>query len=287
MVARVPIIEQCAVSSRREGDFMIEDLATYLQRNKNLVFPHRHNFYHFLLFTKGGGKHSIDFESYEVVPWQIYFMSPGQIHTWSFEGAIEGFVVNFDSDFFKTFLLRPDHIHQFSFFSGLVRDSVFVVKEELREAIIDVFSRLQQNVQDLAFVRVALLYLFHLLEGSRDHVQTFGQNIYNNTLLRNFLHLIELNYKKLRLPKEYAALLYITPNHLNALCKETLGVSAGEMIRGRILLEAKRLLVIRDYSVAEIAYALNFSDNSYFTKFFKKGEGVTPEEFRKQINDGK
>jgi AraC-like DNA-binding protein len=75
--------------------------------------------------------------------------------------------------------------------------------------------------------------------------------------------------------------LYITPNHLNALSKEQLGISAGELIRNRIILEAKRLLAIKDYSIAEIAYELSFADNSYFTKFFKKIEGVTPEEFRK------
>ena len=84
------------------------------------------------------------------------------------------------------------------------------------------------------------------------------------------------------MPKDYASLLYITPNHLNALCKELLGESAGELIRKRIILEAKRLLVIKDYSIAEVAYELNFNDNSYFTKFFKKIEGMTPEDFRKK-----
>ena len=77
--------------------------------------------------------------------------------------------------------------------------------------------------------------------------------------------------------------MYITPNHLNSLCKEFLGHSAGEIIRDRVILEAKRLLVIKDYSVSEIAYDLNFNDNSYFTKFFKKAVGITPEEFRKNI----
>ena len=131
------------------------------------------------------------------------------------------------------------------------------------------------------FVTSTLLYLFNLLNQQRVPSLSVESNAYNHTLLRNFLNLIEANFKSLRLPKEYAALLYITPNHLNALCKELLGQSAGEIIRDRVILEAKRLLVIKDYSVAEIAYDLNFNDNSYFTKFFKKVVGVTPEEFRK------
>jgi len=55
------------------------------------------------------------------------------------------------------------------------------------------------------------------------------------------------------------------------------------LIRNRILLEAKRLLVNQDMSITEISNELNFNDNSYFTKFFKKQTGITPEEFRRNI----
>jgi AraC-like DNA-binding protein len=48
------------------------------------------------------------------------------------------------------------------------------------------------------------------------------------------------------------------------------------------LLEAKRLLVNLDLNIAEIADRLNFNDNSYFTKFFKKYTALTPEEFRRK-----
>ncbi|MCY4780961.1 helix-turn-helix transcriptional regulator [Sphingobacterium sp. UT-1RO-CII-1] len=288
MVLKVPVIEQCAVSNNLKGEVMLEDLSGYLQRNKSLIFPHRHNFYHFILFTKGRGRHTIDFESFTIEPWQIYFMSPGQIHTWDFEDGVDGYVVNFDKDFFTTFLLRPDYLTQFSFFSGLVRDEVFVVKEGAREIVYDVLNRLHFSLSEAGekavskdYVQISLLYLFQELEKQRDPSNVPEGDVYNHTLLRNFLNLIELNYKEERLPKYYAGLLYITPNHLNALSKEFLGMSAGDIIRGRVLLEAKRLLVIKDYSISEIAYGLNFNDNSYFTKFFKKMEGCTPEEFRK------
>ena len=78
-------------------------------------------------------------------------------------------------------------------------------------------------------------------------------------------------------------MLYITPNHLNAVCKDMMGISAGEMIRNRIMLEAKRMLTNPQLNISEISLKLNFSDNSYFTKFFKKLEDITPEEFRKKL----
>lgn len=276
------------MSSGINTDVTVERLDGYLMRNNNLIFPHRHSFYQFLLFTQGGGQHAIDFEVFDVEAWQIYFMSPGQIHSWSFEGTMKGYVVNFDKDIFKTLLINPDYLSLFSFFSGLVKDGVFVVDTDKREVVCNVLEKMLWYVEDKGLISASLLYLFHLLEADREQSTNFEANRYNHTLLRNFLQLIELNYKELRLPKDYAALLYITPNHLNALCKEFLGLSTGEVIRNRIILESKRLLVIRDFSIAEIAYELNFNDNSYFTKFFKKIEGITPEEFRKKnYNYGK
>ncbi|MBD0286067.1 MAG: AraC family transcriptional regulator, partial [Flavisolibacter sp.] len=53
--------------------------------------------------------------------------------------------------------------------------------------------------------------------------------------------------------------------------------------RDRILLEAKRLLTNADMTITEIAYDLNFQDNAYFNRFFKKNVGMTPDEFRKQF----
>ncbi len=270
------------VTNSLQSDIMVDDLASYLVRNNNLIFPHRHNFYHFVLFTNGSGQHTIDFETFDIEPWQIYFMTPGQIHSWNFEGDMQGFVVNFHQDFFKNLLLRSDYLDNFSFFSGLIRDEVFVIAPGIQNKVSCLLADIKSNISQLEFVRASLLYLFQLLELQREPVVSQEVNAYNHTLLRNFMNLIELNYKTLRLPKDYAALLYITPNHLNALCKELLGKSAGEIIRNRIMLEAKRLLVIKDYSVSEIAYTLSFNDNSYFTKFFKKIEGLTPEEFRKK-----
>ena len=110
-----------------------------------------------------------------------------------------------------------------------------------------------------------------------------GPASYNQTLVRNFQKLIAENYTRLKLPKKYAEMLYITPNHLNAVCKDILEMSAGDMIRNRLVLEAKRLLTNQQLNINEIAFALNFNDNSYFTKFFKKTEGITPEAFRKHL----
>jgi AraC family transcriptional activator of pobA len=130
-------------------------------------------------------------------------------------------------------------------------------------------------------VRALLLQLFIYLSRTEIQVHAKTVNPYNYTLLQNFRNLIEANFSSLKFPKQYAALLYITPNHLNALCKDLINKSAGQLIRDRIILEAKRLLINLDLSVAQIAEKLDFKDQSYFIKFFKKHEEITPEKFRK------
>ena len=129
-------------------------------------------------------------------------------------------------------------------------------------------------------VATLLLQLFLTVE--RDNPKTIkkGPSAYHSLILRNFRRLIEDHFKTVKLPKDYAGMLYITPNHLNALCKDHMGISAGEVIRNRIILEAKRLLINFDLSVGDIAQELNFPDNSYFVKFFKKYTHTTPEAFR-------
>jgi AraC family transcriptional activator of pobA len=286
MLQSTPVYDICTLSDFREDDIIVSRFAPYLAHHKNLHAAHRHTFYHLVLFTQGAGSHTIDFESFKVKPYQIYFMIPGQVHSWNFEDFTDGYVINFSSSFFNTFLLNPAYPENFSFFSGDLKDAVIDLPETLYASIVALFEEIikeseNSGPQNTDMIRLLMLQVF-IITG-RLNSSTNGPASYNKTLLKNFQKLVDLNYTTLKLPKDYAELLYITPNHLNAVCKDLLGVQAGEVIRNRISLEAKRLLTNPQLSIAEIAYALNFSDNSYFTKFFKKTENITPEEFRKRL----
>ncbi len=74
----------------------------------------------------------------------------------------------------------------------------------------------------------------------------------------------------------------VTPTSLARRVKAVGGCTAGEIIQDRILLEAKRRLVFSDHPVAEIAYALDFSSPSYFSRFFTARTGETPAGFRRR-----
>ena len=281
-----PVYDICKLSDFQQEDLLISRFSTYLQKHKNLYFPHKHTFYHLVLFTKGGGTHAIDFKTFDVVPYQIYFMIPGQVHSWSFEGETDGYVIHFSLPFFQSFLLKNEYLDQFPFFSGSVDDAVIQIEPLLQQKIVGLFEEIIAESENpgrmgLDLVRSLMLQVFILLSRTNTDDKEKQLSPYNHTLLKAFQKLIEKNFATLKLPRDYAELLYITPNHLNAVCNDFLGISAGEVIRNRILLEAKRLLINLNFTIAEIGYQLNFTDNSYFTKFFKKYTGLTPEEFRK------
>ncbi|ACT91657.1 AraC family transcriptional regulator [Dyadobacter fermentans] len=281
-----PRLDIGTLSEYREDHIMIARFSDYRHEHQSLVFPHRHSFYHLVLFTEGRGPHTIDFHRFQAEPFQVYFMIPGQVHSWDFDEELEGYVVNFSDSFFKSFLLQPEYLDSFSFFDQDSSNNVVTLSENIRARVSGLFEELlSQNERATAWrddiVRVLLLQIFLLIEQSDSVDRKKSAEKSKNPTVRNFIRLIDKHYDRLRLPGQYAEMLNVTPNHLNALCKEHVGRQAGELIRNRIVLEAKRLLINLDLTVSQIAYKLNFSDNSYFTKFFRKETGMTPEDFRK------
>ena len=195
--------------------------------------------------------------------------------------------MNFSENFFDWIGVNSILLQKFKFLHSIhVSDHIVELDDFMQQLVTRFFEQmLKENQLNDHFSNLKigfnlleiLIEIDRSLKDSSDLVSS-----YQSVLLDNFQTLIEQNFKSKKLPKEYAELLYITPNHLNALCKDKLGISAGELIRSRVVLEAKRLLVNKEISVTEIAYLLNFQDASYFVKFFKKYTEFTPEQFRKQ-----
>ena len=283
----IPIYDIQNFSSYKKDGILVSRIGNYVQQHQHLQRAHRHSFYHLVLFTHGSGQQQIDFKNFEVWPNLIYFMVPGQVHSWNFTSKPDGYVINFSTSYFSGLLLNPTYLQQFTFFDGNPDQQVIHLQPEFCEKISQIFEEILSEgelnvVQNDDFVKLTLLRLFtEIARVSTSQQKTIG-NSYNYRLIKNFTTLIDENFATLKLPKQYAALLYVTPNHLNAVCNDLLGISAGKLIRDRIILEAKRLLINVDLRVNEIAEKLNFQDQSYFVKFFKRYENITPDKFRKQ-----
>ena len=283
-----PIFKTCSLSAFSSEEIYVSRFSAYIKCNKNLLQPHRHSFYHLAFFTEGKGMHTIDFTNFEIKSQQIYFMVPGQIQNYICEDDVEGYVINFSVPFFSSFLLMPNYIEQFPYFTGALANSVIDIPPHLRTEITSLFDGIlresdHRDKMGMDMLKAMMIQLFIRIGRLTSHVPTHQVHSYKFFLFRKFLKLLEANLEVVKFPRDYADMLFITPNHLNSLCNEILGRSTGEMIRDRLILEAKRLIVNYELSISEISNKLNFYDNSYFTKFFKKHTSMTPEEFRNTI----
>jgi AraC family transcriptional activator of pobA len=282
----IPIYDIENFKAYKNEGILVSRFGPYAKQHQHLHSAHRHSFFHLVFFTEGTGTQQIDFKKFEVKSGLIYFMVPGQVHRWDFETEPDGYLLNFSSTYLSSFLNKPDYLEEFPFFSGRPNAQVLELSPIIQEKITSIFEEMLSEAEPVEaiaddLVRTLLLKLLITVGRVSGPMPQTQANAYSHTLLRSFQKLIETNYSQLRLPKQYAELLYITPNHLNALCNDLLGISAGALIRDRVMLEAKRLLINLELMVAEIADQLNFADQSYFIKFFKKYEGITPEKFRK------
>ncbi len=99
--------------------------------------------------------------------------------------------------------------------------------------------------------------------------------------VQEFMNLVHKHYSKERSVGFYADKLFISPKYLSLIIKEVTGRSAAEWIDECVILEAKNLLRYSGKNIQQVAYELNFSNQSSFGKYFKHLTGMSPSQFQK------
>ena len=112
-----------------------------------------------------------------------------------------------------------------------------------------------------------------------------GQNNSHNRAeeyFKQFTHLLGEHFREERSVGVYARQLCITPKYLTTLIKRISGQSVSEWIDNYVILEAKTLLKYSTMSIQEIAYYLNFPNQSFFGSYFKRNTGMSPSQYKAQ-----
>lgn len=99
--------------------------------------------------------------------------------------------------------------------------------------------------------------------------------------VHKFMHLLQEHHRQERSVSFYAGKLFISPKYLSLVIKETTGRSASQWIDEMVVLEAKNLLRFSGKNIQQVAYELNFSNQSTFGKYFKHLTGMSPSEYIK------
>ncbi len=255
-------------------------------RHFSVKYPHRHDFFEVLYLSGGSGFHVIDGNKYKIHPPCVFFMSPGQAHKIEFSSDIVGYIYIFTREFYLINQTNQNRLIEFPFFFTIRQDNPPLVLNQEKD-IQFLESLFKKGIAEIAKEK----YSVDLLRSLLDLILTFSATLYKleenvlnkgrgHILVKKFFQLVEENYSNNLPVNEYADKLAVTPNHLTQTVMQLTGKTSLQIIKAKQVLESKRLLVHTSLSVTEIAAHLNFSDQSYFAKFFKRETGVSPLQYR-------
>ena len=161
--------------------------------------------------------------------------------------------------------------------SQSLRSFISMVEQELKGPETDFSSEIIGGLIAATIYKVGDILTHYLTE----HPEV-DSPIHNRAeeYFRQFTELLGEHYKHERSVGFYARQLCITPKYLTTLIKRISGKSVSEWIDSYVILEAKTLLKYSNMSVQEIAYYLNFPNQSFFGSYFKRNAGMSPSQYK-------
>lgn len=271
-----------------EKDFYVSLLHEHILQNKSKITkPHKHSSYLCILFTKGTGAHEIDFNTYPIRPGSLFVIASGRTHHWELSDDVEGYIFTHTKDRYD---LHYSHnkLSDFPFFQSVQNSPFLSLDGNQSREVVAIFEamlaeynqkellkhQLLISYSDMMYTKLSRIYMKGKTEQSINHslyAQKFNQ----------LEQLIEEHFTHEKSPSHYAALLNMTPKHLNRITQSVIGKTTSEVILDRIMLEAKRIMLHTGKSFSEIAIGLGYEDYAYFSRLFKQKTGLTPSQFLK------
>jgi AraC family transcriptional regulator, transcriptional activator of pobA len=270
-------------------DFIhIETIASRSAVHDWTIRTHRHrNLFQILLIEKGGGEMSFETATAQFSAPAVILVPATTAHGFRFTPQVtDGWVVSFTEDVTDTLGDQSD--------AALARLKAVANQPLLPLANAGGTKRLSALCADLYEEgslareghRLAMRGLLALIaievvrlsvSRARSGAVTLSRTDVRVDELRR---LVDEHFRKERVISFYAERLAMTSDRLNDHVKRATGVTAGHLIRQRVLTEAKRQLVFTNQTIHEISYDLAFSDPSHFARFFRRQTGMTPQAFR-------
>ncbi len=279
-ISSIPILDwkECMADS----DFLIMTLDDENLPSRMKV-PHRNNAYKVALLLEGKISGYVDFKKYDITAPAVLFSSPDQVdQVTSFENH-KMIHIAFSSDY-----LLHDVKNTLGCWECMFSQVVIPVptKNDFNE--LKTYASLMQHEfvklrhqKDLVIRNLLNAFLITAARLGTCETRLTTMNSSQNKILQQFRNFIEDNFLSKTQVAEYADMIYITPGHLNDTIKTVTGKTAKQVIDEKRITEAKRLLFWGELSVKQIASHMNFEDDAYFNRFFKKHTGQTPMLFQR------
>jgi AraC family transcriptional activator of pobA len=271
------------------GHFNVFRLEPFVGSNAKPV-PYRRRDYYKIMLVIGNAKVHYADKVIEVQKHALSFSNPQIPYSWEQRDRISGgFFCIFNQNFFHQY----GNLNQYAVFQP-GGTPVFELSEEQVEKVTAIYQRMFEEINSdyihkYDVLRTLVFELIHFALKMQPSANFDAQPINASKRISTlFLELLERQFPiddshqsvELRSAADFARQLNVHVNHLNRAVKETTEKTTSQLIAERILQEAKILLKHTAWSVAEIAYALGFTEPTHFNNFFKKHIQLSPLKFR-------
>ncbi|MCH5325878.1 MAG: AraC family transcriptional regulator [Duncaniella sp.] len=221
---------------------------------------------------------------------QLMVLRPGHlVDRFETSSDFRGFFITVSSESLHTMLPSFQYVIPYSLLYS--HNPIIDISREEYDAltlIYDLFRRHLRTVErpfgTMALESLCELLFFNTLSLYAQRTRDVGHKSRREELLTRFMDTLERHFRVERSVNFYADALFVTPKHLSAVLKEVSGQTAGEWIDNRVILEAKKMLRTTGMNILEISSALNFSNQSFFGKYFKHLTGISPREYRNNLS---
>lgn len=278
--------------SGQQGVFRLRRMPeVFLEEGFRSVHLHTHSFYTIIWFLRGSGCHYVDFDQYDVTPDTLFFISPGQMHTFDSHHTQEGYVLEFSEEFLQDEHSGESLFLKYDVFNAYDTKPFRIVDKHTSSFLHRIIMEIEReghNEREFAhhncLAMLVCLFLIHVQRSGRAATGMSGSpDAITSPLHRTFVkfrQLLERNYRHAHTVSEYAHMLGLSQKTLTQYTAEAARQTPLQLINARLTLEAKRLLRFSDMNIKEVGYDLGFDDPSYFVKFFKRQTGMLPGTFR-------
>ncbi len=259
------------------------------------TFDHlvRYNYYTIIVIETGNVHLKIDLDDYNVSSNTVICLSPYQPFMMISEDHVFGYMLNFHPDFFCTYRHQNEIETEGVLFNNFSTVPFFPVKNLMK--IINSMHGMHAEILEheigihevlIASLKIFLIQLIREKQNSEASSNTLKVKE-KPVLLQGLVDSIEKHFKHLHTAGDYAELLFVTPQQLNKVVKSSCNMSLSQMIVNRIMIEAKRELYLTSKAVKTISMDLEYKDEFYFSRVFKKQVGVSPKQYRDTVGFAK
>lgn len=195
-------------------------------------------------------------------------------------------VIGFDEKYFQASapISEATQIQQFFYHRPYCK-----IKDDMYKETVTILEMTKNKLQDTThrYRRECIQALMNILiyneynsllkeeKAKEKAIASRSQELYDQ-----FINLVQKHCTKERDISFYADKLCVTPKYLSQVVKKVSNRLAGEWISDYVILEAKALIKSRHYTIQQISEMLNFSQQSFFGRYFKQKVGMSPKEYQ-------